>query len=292
MKTELNILKIDKIKELKHNVYVVKETSKKNKGDTYLLKTKISKQEIKLLRNCFPKINQQKFKVLRLPIAHRTGKNDQLWVMMDYFKGDIIKWDEKRTECAGGRNISVEYVDILSMILSDLKSIDTKIFLGILPEIESTLWYSKILEKLNRLYELKLFLRNYYQDACAVIKPGLPTESKKDLILTNGDFQFRNFIKLQKNKMAVIDWSKSGHNTPNIEPLEFAVMYQWTLMWNNLTWQNSYIKKVKSKFNISNRRLRYALVIKSINQAHLWRGSPELARIQVNNCVRAINREF
>jgi len=122
-----------------------------------------------------------------------------------------------------------------------------------------------------------------------MLSSGLTNESKEDFILTNGDFQFRNFIKLSNNKIVVIDWTENPFNTPNIEPIEFAAMYQWTLMWANLSWQDAYVKEISKKFNISKDRLRFALLVKSINQAHMWRGVQELSRLQVNNSIRALD---
>lgn len=275
----------------KRNIFLVKESPISDDSKKYCLKLNAGEQEIKLFKDCFPKIDQSKFKKLQLPIAHKVGslfENQGWWVLTDYY-GDSIEWDETNPESTGGRNISLDYVDILAQILADLKSIDIGIFSETLPLVESSSWYTSINKKLTYLINNNLFPSSYHKKATAMLSSGLTNESKKDFILTNGDFQFRNFIKLPNHKIVVIDWTENDFNTPNIEPIEFAAMYQWTLMWANLPWQEAYVKKISKNFNISKDRMRFALLVKSINQAHLWRGAHELSRLQVNNSIRALD---
>lgn len=63
-------------------------------------------------------------------------------------------------------------------------------------------------------------------------------------------------------------------------------------MWANSPWQKAYINKIREKFDISMDRMRFALLVKSINQAHMWRGAQELSRIQVNHSIRALNGQI
>ncbi len=212
MKTQLNMFGLNIVDNLKRNVLIVSETSVTNKDQTYLLKLNTSEQEVRLLRDCFPKINQRDFGVLQLPVAHRVGSlfnNKDWWVIMDYFKGESINWDERNPECIGGKNISLDYINVLTGILADLKSIDIGLFSGVLPSVESAPWYTSLKNKLTKLISCQLFPPSYRQKAINMIEFGLSGESKKDLILTNGDFQFRNFIKLTNGKIAVIDWTET-----------------------------------------------------------------------------------
>ncbi|GEM_PF-3118563 len=62
-------------------------------------------------------------------------------------------------------------------------------------------------------------------------------------------------------------------------------------MWSNPSWQETYIKQAIKAFDISQERLNYALVVKSINQAHLW-GGGNLAKIQIENCMRGLNGQI
>lgn len=275
----------------KNNVLLVKETPISDDGKKYCLKLNAAEQEIKLFKDYFPKIDQSKFKRLQLPVAYKTGslfENERWWILTDYY-GKPIDWDETNPESVGGRNIGLDYVDILADILADLKLIDTSLFSGILPSVESVPWYTRINQKLTDLIKNNLFPSSYQKKAITMLTSGFTSESRGDFILTNGDFQFRNFIKLPNHKIVVIDWTENPFNTPNIEPIEFAAMYQWTLMWANSPWQDAYIKKISKKFNISKDRLKFALLVKSINQAHMWRGNHELSRLQVNNSIRALD---
>ena len=291
MEKQFNLFGLSIVGTLKRNVLLVRKTQVSDDGRKYCLKLNAAEQEVELFKDCFPKIDQSKFKKLQLPIAHKIGslfENQRWWVLTDYY-GESMDWDETNPKSVGGRNISLDYVDILAQILADLKSIDIGLFSQILPLVESASWYTSINQKLTDLINNRLFPSSYHKKAITMLSSGLTNESKEDFILTNGDFQFRNFIKLSNNKIVVIDWTENPFNTPNIEPIEFAAMYQWTLMWANLSWQDAYVKEISKKFNISKDRLRFALLVKSINQAHMWRGVQELSRLQVNNSIRALD---
>ncbi len=294
MEILLNQLGLNVVEGIKRNVFIVEKTSVPNDGKKYCIKLGAAEKEIKLYKECFPKVDQSNFKNLQLPVAHKAGshfKNMGWWILTDYY-GKHIEWDETNPEIVGGRNISLDYVDILAQMLTDLKTIDINIFSDTIPSVESTPWFTSINQKLDSLIENKLFPSSYQEKASTMISTGFTDESKKDFILTNGDFQFRNFIKLPNDKIVVVDWTENPFNTPNIEPIEFATMYQWTLMWANIPWQDAYVNKISKNFSIDKDRLRFALLVKSINQAHMWRGHQELARIQVNHSIRALDGQI
>lgn len=295
MEVLLNQLGLEKIEELKHNVIKGKKTPVSGSAPFYILKLESTEQEVRLFRDAFPKVDQKKFGTLILPSAIKVGSlliNHGWWVLMNYYQGETVFWDETNPECVGGRNIGLEHIDTIVNLLKDLRLIETSIFAGILPTFNTASWYISLDQKLLELTNLGLFPQNHHQRAIDMLSSGLSDEQMKDLILTNGDFQFRNFIKLPSGKVAIVDWTENAYNTPNIEPIEFPIMYQWTLMWANSSWQNVYVKKAIDTFGISMERLSFALLIKSINQAHLWRGSPELARRQVEHSIRAIDGQI
>lgn len=291
MEELFNQLNLEHIGNLKHNqVLLVKKT---NSTDTsiYCLKMATVEQEIKLFRDCFPKVDQDKLRRLKLPTGIKIGSlflNKGWWVLMEYYGNDIIKWDESDPTYGGGKSISTDYVDILVDMLLDLKTLDTNLFANVIPIVDQCPWYINLIQKAQSLMNQGLLLPDDLQRVINLFSRPLSEEQKRDYIVTNGDFQFRNFIKQPDGKIVVIDWTENSFNTPNIEPIEFPIMYQWTLMWSNPEWQNLYVKKAMEAFNINKDRLNYALVVKSINQASLWTGSP-LAKIQVEHCIRGLN---
>lgn len=285
-----NQLKLERTGKLKNNVLLVKKTNSKD-DKTYCLKMPTPEQEIKLYRDCFPKVNQNEFNKLKLPNAIKVGSlfaNYGWWVLMEYYGDDYILWDEESVDNGGGKSVTIDHVDTLIDMISDLKTIDIKLFENVIPTVDKCPWYTSILKKAEGFMNRGLLTVDDFNKITNLLSSGLTEEQKKDYIVTNGDFQFRNFIKQPDGKVAVIDWTENAHNTPNIEPIEFPIMYQWTLMWSNQTWQNEYARRTMKAFNISHERLASALVVKSINQASIWPNS-QLEQIQIQHCIRGLN---
>ena len=292
--TLFNQLNLEVIGKLKNNsVLLVKKTNSAD-TNTYCLKMATVEQEIKLFRDCFPKVNQDEFRRLKLPTGIKIGSlflNKGWWVLMEYYGDDTIKWEETDPTHAGGRSITADYADILIDMLKDLRTIDIDLFTNTIPTVDKCPWYIELPQRAQSLVNRGILLSSDLQKVTNLLSRDLSEEQKRNYIVTNGDFQFRNFIKQPDGKVVVIDWTENTYNTPNIEPIEFPIMYQWTLMWFNPTWQDLYIKKAMETFNLSPERLNYALVVKSINQAHLWPGSP-LANIQIEHCIRGLNGQI
>lgn len=293
MEELFNQLQLERVASLKRNdVLLVKKT---NSTDTsnYCFKFHAGEQELKLYRDCFPKINQDDFHKLRLPKAVKIGSffsNFGFWTLLEYYGNDIILWNETDPVHGGGKSISEDYVDILIDMVRDLKKIDISIFSHVLPFVDTCAWYTNLNQKAQNLTQRGLLSPTELQQVTEILSHGISVK-QEDYIVTNGDFQFRNFVKQPDGKVVVIDWTENPFNTPNIEPIEFPIMYQWTLMWANPTWQNLYVKKAMEAFNISEARIRYALLVKSINQALLWPDT-DLGKIQVEHCRRALNSEI
>lgn len=295
-----NLLKLKKINSLKHNSVLLVEQTNSTDRSLYCFKMPAAEQELKLYKDCFPKVNQDNFRRLILPKAIKIGSlfsNDNWWLIMEYYGKDIIPWDEIHDSHAGGKSITLDYVDILIDMLRDLKTIDISLFADIIPTVDLCPWYANLIQKAQHLTSLGLFPINELQRVCEILSRGLSEEQKRQYILTNGDFQFRNFLKQPDGKIALIDWTENSYNTPNIEPIEFPIMYQWILMWFNPIWQNEYVKKAMEVFSLSEERLSFALVVKSINQADLWSHGGEksgyyLSKIQIENCIRGLNGEI
>ncbi len=292
-----NILKLERVENLKHEAVLLVKMTDADDEKLYCLKFHAAIQEQKLYKDCFARIDQGKFRKLILPKAKKIGSlfsNYNWWILLEYYGNNIIPWDETREGDIGGESISTDYVPVLIDMIRDLKSIDLKLFLGIIPLVEGCTWYKELSQRATALTELGYLTIEELQEILIILSKGVDENAKNDYILTNGDFQFRNFLIQPDGKLAVIDWTENAFNTPNIEPIEFPVMYQWTLMWKNPKWQNLYLETFIKQFKVSEARIRYALLVKSINQAFLWGhgGGNPLAQIQIQNCRIALGREL
>jgi len=228
MEELFNQLKLDYIRKLKNNVLLVRKTDSAD-TNTYCLKMSTAEQELKLFRDCFPKVDQTKFRKLKLPTGIKIGSlflNSGWWVLMEYYGNNIIQWDETDEAHAGGKSITVDYVDVLVDMLRDLKTIDINLFADVIPPVDKCSWYLNLIQKAQNLTANGLLPSNELQRVSDFLSRDLSGEQKNDYIITNGDFQFRNFIRQPDEKIVVIDWTENAYNTPNIEPIEFPVMYQ------------------------------------------------------------------
>jgi hypothetical protein len=127
--------------------------------------------------------------------------------------------------------------------------------------------------------------------------PNARAIAQKNLVFSNGDCQFRNFIRQANEKIVLIDWTSNPPDlwiSPGFEPLEHIAMYIWTLMWGNPEWQRDFFAKITTAVGLTDNRLRQALLIKSFNQAYFWqsRGHRALAKQQIEHFLLALRDEW
>lgn len=121
-------------------------------------------------------------------------------------------------------------------------------------------------------FDFKGFEKNFWQYVNKAISLGLieSTEAQKvksdcakilaqgkenqRMVISNGDFNPRNVIKLSDGKLVLIDWNGIA------SPLEHMLAYPWLLNWQNPEWQKKYVTEFESNLSIDNNRLRMHLM--------------------------------
>lgn len=262
-------------------------------GTKYFLKT-VEENGLIAYRDVLPKLPQETFRRLVLPQYRTSGIHENRhWVLIRYEEGENYhsKWNETHPGTAGGRAIGVEEVDRFLDLVEDISGIG----IAGLTDIDLS------------QFTPESVLGQYERAAEAAIRLGLITDEHRDrgkslleeftsslnwgnLQLSNGDFQFRNFINRPDGKTVVIDWD--GARFSPFE-LEHCIAYQWTLMWNNPRWQRELLRRARDRFSIDLQRFQAVMLFDSLHQAMVvWPNAETLRQVEIDYFINALDERY
>jgi len=99
---------------------------------------------------------------------------------------------------------------------------------------------------------------NLRQQADSMLTMG---RNSQKMIISNGDFNPRNVIRMSDGKLVLIDWNGI------VAPLEHHLTYPWMLNWQNPNWQKKYAEDFERRLPVKANNLQYHLMRISIIRA-------------------------
>lgn len=186
------------------------------------------------------------FKTLVFPegIAAFNTK-DYVYFLIPYYEGE--HFDFNTTDIKLAHNL----VDLVK----DLSIIDTSMVLKGKNEFDYIGFEKNFWKYVDKAISLGLIpitdAKQVKADCAKVLSLG---KANQKMIISNGDFNPRNVIRLSNGQLVLIDWNGI------ISPLEHLLAYPWLLNWQNPTWQNEYALKFESNIPIDINRLRMHLM--------------------------------
>lgn len=107
------------------------------------------------------------------------------------------------------------------------------------------------------------------------------------MIISNGDFNPRNIIRLSGDKLVLIDWNDI------VSPLEHHLVYPWLLNYENPSWQKEYAQNFEELISIQSSNVRYHLMTLSIQvgvdeKSHNTPAADRKSGDHMNNFYRSI----
>ncbi|MCK4793684.1 MAG: hypothetical protein KAV87_58690, partial [Desulfobacteraceae bacterium] len=223
-------------------------------------------------RDVLPRI-QGSFKRLVVPQIFETGRCGYFgnWVIIDWHDGYEFSqlWDTMNPELAGGRSITNDTIPSVLDMVSDLKSICADAFIETGIERRSRSWLeNRLFSQLAIATKLNFVTSRQQTRLWDLLNPLIEEIDKGSLQVSNNDFQFRNFVRLDNGRIKLIDWDATRISTYEIE---HCIAYQWMHMWNRPSWQHDFIVSATERLSLDKNRLRAALLICTLNHAVYWR---------------------
>lgn len=243
------------------------------KPTTFRKRTKPAELEIyKIFSSITDDYNQQ-FERLKLPSAVKAD-SDAKMLTLPYYDGETFnqKWNESN----GGLPLGLDLAKDIPQVIQDLSRIDTKPFIDnksltstpkfIFDHEEAKLYYTAIADK---FLKASLIQSEIYQK----ILKALDYQQTTELIVSNGDFYARNFIRLPDDKLLLIDWEPWGEYTSPFymidHPENVAAVF-YAHMWGNPEWQNLYLKELQNGSSFDKMSFKKGVVIKTLGLANFW----------------------
>jgi hypothetical protein len=212
------------------------------------------------------------FAVLQLPKAAAVDYEKSV-IYLPFYEGETFneKWSESDGGLMFGLDLSVE----VPSMLKDLSMIDTELVrkqkkLKQFPKIQfnRSEYLSDLKQLCNRFVDFGLITEPEASQALDL----LSEDFTSPLIFNNGDFYPRNFIRMENNKIVLIDWETwNEHSTAYIlDHLENVAAYCFVNMWNNEPWQKNYVMELRKLFDVNKKDFQKAILIKAADMAVFW----------------------
>ncbi len=214
------------------------------------------------------------FDHLVLPKSLSIDLDNKIITLPNY---DGEKFNDKWNELTGGSLLGLDLTVDVPLLLKDLSYIDIKQIITNpkLKDVNNLVFnHKKYTPKFNVL--LKKFLNAGLLNSkeVEVAKKLVSKDFKSKLMLNNGDFYPRNFIRMSDGKIVLIDWdTRSESGRANIiDHIENIAAFCFVHFWGNPSWQKIFVNELRKYFSISKEDFQKALLIKSLEQANFWLG--------------------
>ena len=233
---------------------------------------------------------------LKLPEALSLNRQ-QSTLSLPFYKGQTFNglWNE----ATGGAPLKLDLSREVPEMIKDLSQIDISPVLNNLKLKKlKNIWYDhnkyqRDFAKLLKIFiKAKLITKNQASQAATILK--LPFSSP--LILNNGDFYPRNFIRLPGDKIVLVDWETWNSNSRAnvVDHLENVAAYCFVHMWGNQKWQKAYVQQLKKYLPVTRQDLQKALLIKSAEMAYFWfsENTWRLCLNQIKIFKKTLNKKY
>lgn len=201
--------------------------------------------EIVVYIEYLPKIKNE-FKTLALPegVAAFNTK-EYVYILIPYYEGTRFDFNTDDMNLA----------DDLVNLVSDLSIIDVDSVVKTGNKFDYGGFEKNFWQYINKAVSLGLIKDSDAQkiksDCAKVLAQG---KENQKMIISNGDFNPRNVIKLLNGKLVLIDWNGIT------SPLEHMLTYPWLLNWQNPGWQKKFASNFETKLPVDKNRLRMHLM--------------------------------
>jgi len=251
-----------------HKVFMVT-----NGKSSFVLKL-TTQQGIFFLRDWLPLVQADFAEHLTFPKLVACGQfsRQKNWALTTWIDGESLAsiFDDRDSNSSiwGGRGITQHHLDIFFRALTALctvspapttrpKAIVTDYVLSG-PRLQQRIYsYVRRLSSagLLRLDQLDLILNR--------CEPLLVDSSDRQLLFTNGDFQFRNLVVLNDNRVGIIDWDTARFSHFEIE---HCITYQTILLWANPSAQFDLIHRSRDLFDYDDRIMNAYCVFNTLGR--------------------------
>lgn len=223
------------------------------------------------------------FSTLILPKAVYIDKKSRT-LTLPYYEGKVFN-DIWTTE-NGGALMNLDLAITTPILLKDLAHIDTKYVTNSLltaknPKLifnhdKAEPYFSSIARKIHKLGYIS-------KGELARVIEMLSVKQTTPMIINNGDFYPRNFIKRKDEKIVLIDWETWNKNSPFfiIDHPENVAAVLYVHMWGNKEWQLLYLEELNKHFSLSNESLDKAIIIKALTMIEFLSHHKELLQGQI-----------
>lgn len=247
-----------------NKLYLLKDNSAPSQNTFILKRVTKDHAEIKFYTHYLPRIKPQ-LKLLRFPeLINLYQDSDFAYLLLPYYEGKKFNFN---TNDIG---LTSEMVGLVE----DLTSIEVE---GVIEGgsmfdhrgYEHEFWehFDKILS-FNKAHPIEMIRwlnlielkeeENLREQANSILVKGRDSQR---MIISNGDFNPRNVIRMSDGKLVLIDWNGI------VAPLEHHLTYPWLLNWQNPDWQRKYSEEFERRFPVKIDNLRYHLMRISIIRA-------------------------
>lgn len=243
------------------------------KPTTFRKSTKTAELEIYKIFSTIAEGYNKQFAKLQLPLPIKLEVNASM-LTLPYYDGETF--NEKWNESNGGSLLGLDLAKDIVEVIKDLSLVDTKQFINnktlattskfIFEHQEARTYYTGIADK---FLKASLIDSETYKK---VIKL-LSYKQTSNLILSNGDFYARNFIKLPNTRLLLIDWESWGDYTSPfymIDHSENVAAVFYAHMWGNPAWQKKYVEELQILFDFDQAGFQKGIIIKTLGLANFW----------------------
>jgi hypothetical protein len=204
--------------------------------------------EIKSLSEYLPKI-EKSFNTLVLPQLLQIYKSDELvYLLIPYYHGDTFDFNTPDINLTGQ----------LVEIVKDLSSVDVETVIANGNNFDYRGFESEFWKFFQRGIDIDLIDETKRSKCLSLLGSG---RNNQHMIISNGDFNPRNVIRLGGGKLVLIDWNGI------VSPLEHMLTYPWLLNWQNPEWQSQYASQFEKELPVENSRIRMHLMNISLKRA-------------------------
>ncbi|MCL4365700.1 hypothetical protein M1437_00555 [Patescibacteria group bacterium] len=204
--------------------------------------------EVQAFSEYLPKINNT-FSHLILPHLLETYKDDKfVYLLIPFYSGETFDFN----------TTDINLTDQLVGVVQDLFLIDVESVIAGGSNFDYEGFEARFWDFFNKAISLGLIDGSVKDQCFSLLELG---RKNQKMIISNGDFNPRNVIRLKDNRLVLIDWNGI------VSPLEHHLTYCWLLNWQNPIWQKEYACKFEKSLPVENSRTRMHLMNISLLRA-------------------------
>lgn len=238
-----------------------------------------------VLNQLAPVYNQE-FSVLELPTALEIDHEAHRLVLPFYDGEDYAtRW----SEADGGSGIELSLATEFTQVLGELSKLPTDKLGGdfIFDAERSKKYFSGLVDMFHGAGLLN-------EEEQRAIEEILSIHQSSPIILNNGDFYPRNFIRRPDGKLLLLDWETWNDHSPffTIDHPENVAAVMYVHMWGNPKWQAAFRRSLFDDLGLDKQAFRKGVVMKALQLANLWHTRGESTAHLVANQIALVKGEF